>query len=203
LADTLDTLAQPISTSSTLADSIKTAETQRPDLAAAMKQMDAAKESLRESNGAYSPQVYAVGMADEMSAGGSAGHIGYTVGLTASIPIYDGGERNSDVDSAKSAVEKATLNAQSVRQTVDQDVATAWLNNGEAATEVQAAQTGVTAAQQAYNLADLRYNAGKSVAAERLDALSALTRAKGDLATATSAAIEAHVRLLTAMDLSL
>ena len=39
---------------------------------------------------------------------------------------------------------------------------------------------------EAYRLANLRYNAGKSVAAERLDALAALTRAQGSSAQAAA-----------------
>jgi outer membrane protein TolC len=138
-------------------------------------------------------------MADASSPGSGGGRVGYTVGLTASIPLYDGGQRDADAEASKARLDRATLNAQSIRQTVDQEAASAWLNLQAATQQVQTAQVGVNAAQQAYDLANLRYNAGKSVTAERLDALAALTRARGDLSAATATAIETRAHLLTAI----
>lgn len=60
----------------------------------------------------------------------------------------------------------------------------AWLTLQTATPQLHARTVGVAASQEGYNLATLRYNAGKSVTAERLDALSALTRAQGTLAQA-------------------
>jgi outer membrane protein TolC len=137
-------------------------------------------------------------MADATGTSGDGSRVGYTVGLTASIPIYDSGQRRADVDAAKARLDRAIADAQGVRQSIDQEVATAWLNVQTAARQVQAAQVGVTAAQQGYDLANMRYNAGKSVVAERLDALSALTRAEGDWETAKAALIIARARLLAA-----
>jgi len=53
---------------------------------------------------------------------------GYTVGLTASLPLYDAGERRAGVDGAKARVQRAEADAQSVRQDVESQVAKAWLN---------------------------------------------------------------------------
>ena len=62
----------------------------------------------------------------------------------------------------------------------------------------EAAAEGVTAAQEGYDLADLRYNAGKSTTAERLDALSALARAQGKLDQAKAAVVTARAKLIAA-----
>jgi outer membrane protein TolC len=198
LTDTLDTVTVGSSLPASLPDSIRTAETDRPDYAAARSQVKAAQESIKSAQGAYSPQVYALGMADATGTSGDGSRVGYTVGLTASIPLYDSGQRRADVDAAKARLDRAIADAQGVRLSIDQEVATAWLNVQTAARQVQAAQVGVTAAQQGYDLANMRYNAGKSVVAERLDALSALTRAEGDWETAKAALIIARARLLAA-----
>jgi outer membrane protein TolC len=198
LIDTLDTITTATNILGSMQTAIQTAEANRPDLAAALKAVDAAKQSVQATNGAYSPQVYALGMADASSNSGVQ-RVGYTVGLTASIPLYDGGERQADTDASRARLERSILDAQSVRQTVDQDVATAWLNLAEATQQVVTAQTGIIAAQQAYDLATLRYNAGKSIDAERLGALSALTIAQGNLATSKASVIETKVQLSTAM----
>lgn len=196
LTDTLDSLsAVPQGAPQSLQEALRIAEANRPDLAAALAQVDAARGSARTAAGAYSPQVYALGMADASSIGGGQGRLGYTVGVTASLPLYDGGQRHADVDAAKARLSRAQADAQSVRQTVDQEAATAWLNLQTAVQQVETARAGVTAAQQAYDLATMRYNAGKSVLAERLDVLTALTRAGGELAEARAAVADARARM--------
>ena len=78
-------------------------------------------------------------------------------------------------------------------------MASAWLTLQTATAQVQAAGAGVAAAQEGYDLATLRYNAGKSVTAERLDALAALVRAQGALAQAKADVVTARAKLLAAV----
>ena len=109
---------------------------------------------------------------------------GYTVGLTASLPLYDGGQRRAEVDAAKARAARAQADALNVQELVERETASAWLTWQTATAQVQAANAGVSAAQQGYDLANLRYNAGKSTTAERLDALATLVRAQGAVAQA-------------------
>ncbi len=150
------------------------------------------------AKGEYAPQVYGVAMGDA-SAGQGLGRAGYTLGLTASLPLYDGEQRRADVDGAKARLERMRADALQTRQKVDQQVASAWLTVQTAAAQVQAASAGVTAAQESYQLAALRYSAGKSITAERLDALSAQTRAQGTLAQAKAQLIIARAMLQAAL----
>jgi outer membrane protein len=197
ITDTLDNLNADPTAPATLADSLTQAEKNRPEMAATLKQIQSAQSAIGSAKGEYAPQIYGVAMGDAMS--GSPGHLDYTVGLTASLPLIDGGQRKADVDGAKARLEKAQEEAQQVRQQIDQDTASAWLSLQTAAAQVTSAQLGVTAAQQGYDLANLRYNAGKSVTAERLDALSALVRAQSELAQAKAARIIAHAKLNAAV----
>jgi outer membrane protein TolC len=130
---------------------------------------------------------------------GSGGSAGYTIGITASLPLLDGGQRRADADAATAKLDRAIADAQSVRQSIDQDAATAWLGWQTATQQVAVAQIGVAAAQQAYDLASMRYNAGKSIAVERLNALATLTQARGDLAQAKAGVIDAAARLQAAI----
>ena len=198
-SDTLDSLsregtAEPAS----LQDALRQAEAHRPELASAQKQVEAAQAGVSAAKGAYAPQVYGVAMADAMT-GQSVGRTGYTVGLTASLPLYDGGQRRADEDGAKAKMDRARADALQARQAVDQQVATAWLTLQTATAQVQAASAGVMAAQESYDLATLRYNAGKSVTAERLDALSALTRSQGTLAQAEAGVVVSRAELQAAL----
>ena len=124
---------------------------------------------------------------------------GYTLGLTASLPLYDGGQRRSDVDAAKARAKRAEADAQQAGQQVEEETASAWLTWQTAAAQVQATATGVAAAQQGYELTNLRYNAGKSTTAERLDALAALVRAQGAFAQAQADVVTSRARLRAAV----
>ena len=194
LSDTLDSLTGTSPAPATLQDALLQADAHRPELAAAQRQVEAAQAGVRAARGEYAPQVYGVAMGDAMT-GSGVGRVGYTVGLTASLPLYDGGQRRADEDGAKAKLDRARADALQARQTVDGQVASAWLTVQTAAAQVQAATVGVAAAQQSYTLAGLRYNAGKSVSAERLDALSALTRAQGAVAQAKADLVIARARL--------
>lgn len=194
LSDTLDSLTATSPAPATLQDALLQADAHRPELAAAQRQVEAAQAGVRAARGEYAPQVYGVAMGDAMT-GQGVGRVGYTVGLTASLPLYDGGQRRADEDGAKAKLDRARADALQTRQTVDGQVASAWLTVQTAAAQGQAATVGVAAAQQSYTLAGLRYNAGKSVSAERLDALSALTRAQGAVAQAKADLVIARARL--------
>ena len=199
LSDTLDGLSGAgVSLPATLQDALRQAEVRRPELASAKKQVEAAEAGVSTAKGVYSPQIYGVAMGDAM-AGQGVGRVGYTVGLTASLPLYDGGQRRADVDGAKARLDRARADGLQVRQTVDQQVATAWLTLQTATAMVQESITGINAAQESYRLADLRYNAGKSVTAERLDALSALTHAEGTVAQAKTSQLIAQAKLAAAV----
>ena len=198
LTDTLSALvASPTPLPATLAAALAEAK-RRPELTAAQAQVQAAQSGVRSAAGAYAPQVYGVAMGDA-SQGRDLQRAGYTLGFTASLPLYDGGQRRSDVDAAKAHAKRAEADAQQAEQQVEQETASAWLTRQTAAAEVQAAAAGETAAQQGYALADLRYNAGKSTAAERLDALAALVRAQGAFAQAQADVIASQARLQAAL----
>jgi len=198
LTDTLDTLAaSPSNLPATLTAALADAK-RRPELIAVSAQVQAAQSGVRSAEGAYAPQVYGVAMGDA-SLGRDLQRAGYTLGLTASLPLYDGGQRRADVDAAKARAKRAEADAQQAGQQVEEETASAWLTWQTAAAQVQATAAGVAAAQQGYELTNLRYNAGKSTTAERLDALAALVRAQGAFAQAQADVVTSRARLRAAV----
>ncbi len=198
LTDTLDALfASPSPLPATLTAALAEAK-RRPELIAADAQVQAAQSAVRGAEGAYTPQVYGVAMGD-VSLGHDLQRAGYTLGLTASLPLYDGGQRRADVDAAKARAKRAEADAEQAGQQVEQETASAWLTWQTAVAQVQATRAGVAAAQQGYALAALRYNSGKSTTAERLDALAALVRAQGASAQAQADVVTSRARLLAAV----
>ncbi len=194
LTDTLDTLAASRSNLPATLAAALAASKRRPELIVADAQVSAAQAAVRSAEGAYAPQVYGVAMGDA-SLGRDLQRAGYTLGLTASLPLYDGGQRRADVDAAKARAKRAEADARLAEQQVEAETASTWLTEQTAAAQAQAAAPGVAAAQEGYALANLRYNAGKSTAAERLDALAALVRAQGAFAEAQADVVTSRARL--------
>ena len=194
LSDTLETLAAaPDTLPASVEEAQRLALSRRPELTAAAHSVDAAKGAVQDARGAFAPQVYGIAMGDAMSSG--AGRAGYSVGITASLPLSDGGQRRADVDAARARQARAEAEASVVRQTVIHETNIAWLTLQSATESAISAAAGLTAATEAYRLADLRYNAGKSVTAERLDALSALRRASGNSASALADVLIGRAKL--------
>lgn len=101
----------------------------------------------------------------------------YTLGARLTWPIWDGGitrarvrEAKDDVNISKNSFEQAVL-------LVEFDVRTAALNLMDASKRVGTAQANVTLAQDALNLARVRYEAGVATEVEVSNAEAALTQA--------------------------
>jgi outer membrane protein TolC len=159
----------------------------------------AAEADLAASKGAFTPQIYAIAMADGSSMTNSGNHAGYTVGLSASLPLYDAGERRDAVNGMQAKLDEARDRTGLVQQLVEKDTASAWFTMLSANALAKSASDEVTAAQQSYSLANMRYNAGKAIVAERLDALTALVRAQESLSAAKMSQIIARAKLMLAI----
>jgi outer membrane protein TolC len=198
VSDNLDILAGEMPIPSSLNAVMTAARTTAPALQSASYAALSAAADTAAAKSSFEPQVYGVVMSDSTVMRGPS-HSGYTIGLAASLPLYDAGERQDQVDQAKAKQEIAADQVKKIRQQIESASASAWWNVQSASAEEESAAKGVTAAQQSYTLADLRYNAGKSIAAERLDALAALVRVQSTLATAKVSLIIAKAKLVQAI----
>ncbi|MDR3708229.1 MAG: TolC family protein [Capsulimonadaceae bacterium] len=199
LTDPLDApQSNSIALPSTLEEATRVAESQRPELASQASVIEAARADASAVKAGYSPQVYAFGMGDATSSQGD-GRTGYTVGLAASMPLFDGGQRKADIAAADSRTTRAQIDALKMRQQIAREAASAWLSLRTAAAQADAALKAVAAAQEGYELAKLRYDSGKSTLAERLDAQTALSRAQGAMSEAQAAVATQRTVLLAAI----
>jgi len=155
----------------------------RPEVAAVYARIKAAQSDVSVAKSAYKPQVYAMGMAEFAVSSGST-DTGALVGVTVSIPILDGGLRKSTVEEAQTMVEQAEAEKREVLLAVERDVSTSYARVGAAAENVTLAKAAVEQAEEDYRIIKLRYEAGKSINVEVLDALASLTRARADYAAA-------------------
>jgi outer membrane protein TolC len=154
---------------------------QRPELSASRSRVESAKAGISAAKARYSPQVYAIAMQDFVSAPGSSDS-GYTLGVMAGIPLLDGGERKSANKEARAMREQAEADEKSLILQINKEVGSAWAQADAATKTVDLAKAAVDQADEDYRVIKLRYEAGKAINVEVLDALASLTRAQTNYA---------------------
>jgi len=156
----------------------------RPEIKAAESVVAAAQAKLRAAKAAYLPQVYAVAMQELSAARDDIFRRGSLIGISASLPILDGGARSSAVSEAQAALEEARAAQRDLALAVARDLAAASAELAAASKNVATAQAALDQAEEDYRVVRLRYEAGKGINVEVLDALTSLTRARTNLADA-------------------
>ena len=151
---------------------LKRAATSRPDVLAAQQQVQAAQARVAAARSSYVPTISATAQTYNGGSTPPLGNHGYQIGVTASLPVLDGGNRTAelhvaqaDLSRAQAALEQATLSAQ-------RDVMNAWRELEAAKRNLQTAHAQETAAVNVLRVVTLRERSGKGITLETLDALS-------------------------------
>jgi outer membrane protein TolC len=163
---------------------LRLAERQRPELRAASERVRGAEADSAVARSAFQPQVNLFAMGDLMASQGSSGFAGTTFGLTASLPLYNGGERHARVQTADAARRRQEEERTRIALQAAQEVNTAFLNLRAAEQNIRTARTAQSSAQEGYRVALQRYEAGRSANVEVLDALAARTQAESNVVVA-------------------
>jgi outer membrane protein TolC len=150
----------------------------RPELRAALRQAEAQNYAVRAAKALYAPQVGWTVMANYMSGTGDMGQGGYLAGIAIGLPIFDGGRRKAMVGEAQAMREKALAEMERLKLQIASEVDTALRELQTALQNLQTAQTALKAAKEDERVAKVRYEAGRSVLVEYLDALVTLVRAQ-------------------------
>jgi multidrug efflux system outer membrane protein len=165
-------------------DALPTALASRPDLLAARKQVAAAKATVQARRASYRPQWYGMAMLDGLAPRSMDTSVGITVGVVGGVPLVDGGRRQAEVRETEQAVTRAEAVVGALELQVRAEVVTAEARAGAARQNIETASSQVRAAEEAYRVAQIRYEAGKSIVVELLDALRAQTEAQQSLVVA-------------------
>lgn len=137
----------------------------------------AANENIKVAKSAYKPQVYATLMADINVSKGS-NEKGYLIGIAASIPIFDAGQRDASVKEAVAIAQETQAYERDVINAIVKSVAIAYAEFNTAKKNQALAQAAITQAEEDYRVIKLRYEAGKTTNAEVLDAFATITKAE-------------------------
>ena len=172
-------------------EGIRQANEMHPDLKAAARQREAAKADVRAAYGNYFPQV-SVGymydwawmknrawesQAERMRSGADTAE-GYSVGVVVTLPLFDGFLRENALKTAKAKLDQ-TIQAEGLaRQQIAKEVNQAALMLAAAEKGVEASRRGLEQADEDYRIVKERFESGRGIQLEILDAQVSLTRAR-------------------------
>jgi outer membrane protein len=170
----------------------------RPEYRQVKAQAEAANASVRQTFRDFFPNLFGSGTygvtgvtgAPAFNSRSTSGFIDsgneWNVGLTLSWSIFDGGARVARYKEAKASLEASQARVRDTELQIWQNVEQSFLNLGEAEERIGAAQKAVESADENYQLARGRFDAGVANIIELTDAQLALTQAQSDEAQALS-----------------
>jgi len=148
------------------------------DLAALSHQVARFAAGVAEAQAAYAPQVYLTGMGDLSGSTGRSGASGYGVGIVIGLPLVDGGERRARVDESRAMLREAQERLRQRTLEVERDARSRWEQARAAGENAALALAAQTEAEEVLRISTLRYETGKGIYLEVLDAVANLTRAR-------------------------
>jgi outer membrane protein TolC len=103
---------------------------------------------------------------------------GYSAGVVVTLPIFDGFMRENTLRTAKSKLDRAVQAEGLARQQIARDVNDAALMLTAAEKSVEASRRGLEQAEEEARVIRERFESGRGIQLEALDAQVALTRAR-------------------------
>lgn len=156
-------------------------EQHRPELKQAEYAIDSAEAALVVARSGHMPKVYA--NASNNWGGNGSDWPGdddenWSVGVTASMNVFDSGVTWSKIHAAQENLAKAKESKRQIKDNVELEVRTDYLNLREAEKRITTTQVAVASAEEDYHIAVVRYQAGVGTNIDVMDAQEALTQAK-------------------------
>jgi len=147
----------------------------RRDLSAAHLNLELAEEAKADAWYRFLPSLVATGTLRVADVKGFTNeYLTWNVGLTLSIPLYDGGLRYAYLDEAKSKIREARAEIEQTKQSIISEIRQLWLKTEMADANLHKAHRAVELAKEQVELAKASFNAGASTHLEVLEANSSL-----------------------------
>ncbi len=195
IEDTLSFRKNPI----TFEEAKQRAYANRPDLKSALSRREAAEESISLARKEYFPVLSGNAKYARVGETYPPEQSGWSAGVTFTFPLFSGFLTNHKVREAKENLNILKANEEALRQDILLDVQQAYLNQQEAEERVSVAELTVKQAEENFEIAKGRYEAGVGSPIEETDALVALNNAKTNLIAALSDYKIAEAALAKAM----
>lgn len=154
----------------------------RPDIIAAEERLRAARANIGAARAAFFPSISLIGSAgfasDDLDGLFSDDSFTWSFGPSISLPIFDAGARNAQLNLSKARETEAVANYDKTVQTAFREVSDALAGRRWIGEQVETARQEVAAQERIARIASLRYNEGVSNYLEVLDAERNLFSAK-------------------------
>jgi outer membrane protein len=161
------------------------ARRQRDDLQRLLTAVLRRTENLSETRASYLPTVDA-----SVSAGrnindndsGTSGETDYSAGVSVSIPLFTGGEKQLSLQQDEAEITKAKLDYENAAKQSDEEVTRAWLETRTLEQALVSLRSEVKSAEENYSLLQEQYRSGLIKSLDVQQALTDLSTSRTDLA---------------------
>ncbi|MHB8141048.1 MAG: TolC family protein [Vulcanimicrobiaceae bacterium] len=159
---------------------------QRPDVVAAERSLLAARQRITSARDGYLPTISATAQTYNGTSNPPLGNAGSQVGISASLPLFDGGSRSADVRRAQLDYDRTRIELHRIRLQAQADVLNAVRDVQAAQRNVVTAHSELRNAKVDVRITELRARAGKGIELDVLDALATLANARENVLRATA-----------------
>lgn len=180
---------------------VKTALAQRPEAVEAAAGLELARARLQL---AFTTRNVSVGVSGSMTRdqiGLSTHDWEWQVAVSATKPIFDGRQEDSQVLAARARLDSAQTSLREVQEDIALDVRDSSISIRDARERLRVAEQGLVEARERLDIARARYETGYALGIEVLDAQASLTLADADVVNAQYNLQVATVRLRSAVGL--
>ncbi|MBE9207670.1 TolC family protein [Nostoc sp. LEGE 06077] len=170
----------------TLEQTIVEAFQNRPELRQQIAQRNISEQQRRQALAQVRPQIGLVtsyNLLDRFNDSASVTD-GYSIGLQASVNLFDGGAANARAAQARTNIAIAETQFANQRDQIRFNVEQYYAQLRSNLDNVQTSSVGLEQAREALNIARIRYQAGVGTQTEVIEAENDLTRAEGNRVTA-------------------
>ncbi len=175
----------------------------RPDIIAAEEQLRAARANIGAARAAFFPTISLTGNAgfssNSLDGLFSSDGFGWSFGPSISLPIFDWGGREADLDLAKALEVEQVANYDKTVQTAFREVSDALAGRRYLAEQVETLERAVESQENIARLARLRYREGVADYLEVLDAERNLFSARQQLLATQRASLQNRATLFVAL----
>lgn len=190
----LSEISIPDAVTDSLSDEIARAVQQRPELLEAIAHIRAAKGALKQAQSSYFPSLHFAGDGgvargygqEDLNPGHYAEGEVWTAGLSLRWTLFDGTRREHEVLAASAQRRSAEAELQALRDRIDEEVFTSYVDMQTALRQRQAAAALLVASTQSYQAAREAYGFGLRNELDVVAAQKALAQARYEDVTARS-----------------
>ncbi|GBC99876.1 Outer membrane protein TolC [bacterium HR17] len=174
----------------------------RPELRSAEWQIKAAQERVNFAKADKNLLAFLTGNYQRQTATGFSRDYAWGINLIVQLPIFDSGRRESVLQEQEALLRQASAQREQLERQIALEVEEAVRNYQIALQRLNTARAALKSAEEAYRLAQVRYEAGAGTQVEVLDAQVALTSARANEVRALYDAHKAFAQLVYATGLS-